>query len=172
MLLMAAAGLAQAQGQLHKWIGPDGRVHYTDSLPPAGARTQPVQIRRDSPPPAPAPAASAATAATPTPANPTADPAAAAAADAAAQASAAAAAEKAARRDTQDKADQQKQEQADLAKRRCDQALEHVKRTLDMPAVVTDGPNGRENNFADRNARINRAKATARQICGDKYREM
>lgn len=162
MLLMAAAGLAQAQ-QLHKWIGPDGRVHYTDSLPPSGAKTQEVQIRRDAPPPPPPPPAVAAASA---PAG------AASAPTAAASAPPAAPAEVSAERKKQDEAERQKQEQAEFAKRRCDQALEQVKRTLDLPQTPAGAAQGGANNFPDRTDRINRAKTTARQICGDKYREM
>jgi hypothetical protein len=160
MLLMAAAGLAQAQ-QLHKWIGPDGRVHYTDSPPPSGARTQEVQIRRDTPPPPPPPAVAAASA-----------PAGAASAPTAAPAPPAAAPEVSAERKKQDEAEKLKQEQAEFAKRRCDQALEQVKRTLDLPQTPSAASQGGVNNFPDRTDRINRAKTTARQICGDRYREL
>lgn len=173
---MAALGAAQAQ--LHKWIGPDGRVHYTDSPPPPGAKTQEVQIRRDvppTPPPPPAqpaaavPAASAASAAA-APATASSAAASAPASDAARQAKAGA--EMTAERQKQEQAERQKQEQADFAKRRCDQALEQVKRTLDLPPTPAGAQPGGVNNFPDRTDRINRAKSTARQICGDRYREL
>jgi glutaredoxin len=43
--LLFLLGAASAHAQLYKWVGPDGKVTYSDTLPPASARqveTKPV----------------------------------------------------------------------------------------------------------------------------------
>lgn len=39
LFIALLAGSAAAQAQLYKWVGPNGKVTYSDAPPPAGAKT-------------------------------------------------------------------------------------------------------------------------------------
>ncbi len=55
LLALALAAVAQAQGQIYKWVDENGKVRYTDHPPPApNQKSQQIKVP-DAPPPPPGP---------------------------------------------------------------------------------------------------------------------
>ena len=138
LALFAVAAVANAE--LYKWVGPDGKVRYSDTPPATGAKPQTLRVPHDAPP-------------VPPPPNPEVEK------------LKKSEQEAQAKRQAEQEAESQQKARAEAQKQRCDKALAEVKAAEDAPARVWFGPDGRENNFADRNSRINAAKAAARGAC-------
>jgi hypothetical protein len=49
-LILFATVASPAHAELYKWRGPDGKVIYADTPPPAGTKAESLNIRNDSPP--------------------------------------------------------------------------------------------------------------------------
>jgi hypothetical protein len=158
-ILLAYASVASAQ--LYKWTGPDGKIQYSDKLPPAGTKYE--KIKQDVapevkyvPPAAVSPATTAqAPAVAPKPAGPEVGT-----AEWEAQRLKKEKADFDARKKIQDLATKQKKERADNIRKQCELAQEEVKRTNATP-VSKDAAAA-----ADRTDKVNAAKTQATSVCG------
>ena len=44
IVLCMLAGMSSANAQVYKWVGPDGKIQYSDTPPPASAKVQPQTV--------------------------------------------------------------------------------------------------------------------------------
>jgi glutaredoxin len=44
IMLCMLAGVMSAHAQVYKWIGPDGKIQYSDTPPPSSTKTQPQTV--------------------------------------------------------------------------------------------------------------------------------